>query len=88
MDGEVGNFPDSWKFNPAVEFDIVDQEVNVEIITRELENKIPQDKKVISGIDIINLFGNIFTALLLFGALSIHFENLGSRKTMQKTVED
>ena len=43
-------------------------------------------KQVITGMDIINLFGSIFTALLFFGALFIHFDNLGSKKALQETL--
>jgi hypothetical protein len=39
-----------------------------------------------SGIDLINIIGRIITALLIFGALFIHFDNLGSKKALQKTV--
>jgi hypothetical protein len=42
--------------------------------------------RVFSGMDVINLFGRIFTALLFFGALFIHFDNLQSKKALQKTV--
>lgn len=40
---------------------------------------------VFSGMDVVNLFGSIFTALLFFGALFIHFDNIQSKKTLQKT---
>lgn len=39
-----------------------------------------------SGIDVINLVGRIFTALFFFGALFIHFDNLQSKKALQKTI--
>jgi hypothetical protein len=41
---------------------------------------------VFSGMDLINLLGRIFTALLFFGALFIHFDNLQSKKALQKTI--
>jgi len=41
---------------------------------------------VFSGMDVINLFGRIFTALLFFGALFIHFDNLQSKKALQNAV--
>jgi len=41
---------------------------------------------VFSGLDFINLFGRVITALLFFGALFIHFDNLQSKKALQKTV--
>jgi hypothetical protein len=41
---------------------------------------------IFSGMDVVNLFGRIFTALLFFGALFIHFDNLQSKKALQKTV--
>ncbi|MBT8381640.1 MAG: hypothetical protein KJO59_04730 [Ignavibacteria bacterium] len=43
---------------------------------------------IFSETDIINLFGRIITALLLFGGLFVHFDNLQSKKILQKTVVD
>ncbi len=41
-----------------------------------------------SGMDGINLFGRIFTALFIFGALFIHFDNLQSKNMLQRSVPD
>ena len=41
-----------------------------------------------TGMDVLNLIGRIFTALFFFGALFIHFDNLQSKKALQKTIAE
>ena len=41
-----------------------------------------------SGADLINFFGRIITALLIYGALTIHFDNLQTRKQLRERLEE